>query len=75
MVIQAFNGEMYFCVGNNVHALDLVPNHAPSSKNFDLVEAPSKPKKRYIPPMNHPWRQASFDRYCKNQKHRRDSVA
>lgn len=75
MVIQAFNGEMYFCVDHNVYALDLIPNHAPSSKNFDFVAASTKPKKRYIPPMNHPWRQASFERYCKKQLHRQVDVA
>jgi transposase len=75
MVIQSFNGEMFFCVGENIYALDLIPNHAPSSKNFDLAKAPNKPKKRYIPPMSHPWKKASFEKYCKKQKHRQDQVA
>jgi transposase len=75
MVIRAFDGGLYFCVGENVYALDLIPNHAPSSKNFDFVTTPKKPKKRYIPPMNHPWKQVSFERYCKNQKHRQDNIA
>jgi len=75
MVIQAFDGTLYFCVGENICALDLIPNHAPSSKNFDFATAPNKPKKRYIPPMSHPWKQSSFERYCKKQSHRQDDVA
>lgn len=75
MVIQAFDSKLYFCVGENVCALDLIPNHAPSSKNFDFATAPNKPKKRYIPPMNHPWKQSSFERYCKKQSHRQNNVA
>lgn len=75
MVIQAFNGEMFFCVEEKVYALDIIPEHAHISKNFDISPVQEKPKKRYIPPMNHPWKQASFERYMRKQTHRNDSVA
>lgn len=40
-------------------------------KEFDAPkEAPKKEKKKYIPPMNHPWRKASFVSYAAKQKHR-----
>nr|WP_242954374.1 ISNCY family transposase [Clostridium oryzae] len=74
VVIKAFNNELYFCVNEKVYALELLPNHAPSSKNFDLVEAPKEPKKRYIPPMSHPWKQASFEQYCNQQVHHKNEI-
>lgn len=75
MVIQAFDKELYFCVKDQICALEMIPDHAPSSKNFDFVATPEKPKKKYIPPMSHPWKQDSFDRYLKQQAHRNNDVA
>lgn len=72
MVIKAFNGELYSCIGEQVYALELLPEHKPSSKAFDLATIPEVPKKKYIPPMNHPWKQASFEKYAKSQSHRKD---
>lgn len=71
MVIRAFNGELYSCIGEQVYALELLPEHKPSSKAFDLATIPENPKKKYIPPMNHPWKQASFEKYTKSQSHRK----
>jgi len=70
IVIKAFNNKLYFCVNEKVYALELLPEHVPSSRNFDLALIPKSPKKRYIPPMNHPWRKASFEVYCNKQAHR-----
>ena len=75
MVIQAFDKQLYFCVKEQVYALELIPDHAPSSKNFDFVATPEKPKKKYIPPMSHPWKQDSFEQYLKKQAHRNINVA
>nr|WP_246451785.1 ISNCY family transposase [Alkalicella caledoniensis] len=70
MVIKAFDGDIYCCIGEQVYLLELLPHHKPSSKAFDLATLPEKPKKKYIPPMSHPWKQASFERYLKKQLHR-----
>jgi len=72
MVIKAFDGELYSCIGEQVYALELLPEHKLSSKAFDLATIPDMPKKKYIPPMSHPWRQASFIKYTKGQAHRKD---
>ena len=72
MVIKAFDGELYSCINEQVYILEPLPTHKPSSKAFELAELPAKPKKRYIPPMSHPWKQASFEKYMKKQKHRQD---
>jgi hypothetical protein len=72
MVIRAFNGELFSCIGEQVYALELLPEHKLSSKAFDLATIPESPKKKYIPSMNHPWKQASFEKYAKSQSHRKD---
>jgi transposase len=72
MVIRSFNGELYSCIGEQVYALELLPEHRPSSKAFDLATIPEALKKKYIPPMSHPWKQASFEKYAKGQQHRKD---
>lgn len=74
MVIKAFDGELYTCINEQVYVLELLPNHKLSSKSFDLAELPSEPKKKYIPKMSHPWKQASFDKYMKKQAHRKDAA-
>jgi hypothetical protein len=75
MVIQAFDGNMFFCVDEKIYALDLLPEHELTSKNFDFAAPVEQPKKRYIPPMSHPWKQDSFERYLKKQAHRQEKIA
>ena len=74
MVVRAFNKELFFSTAEKVYALELILDHEPKSKNFDFVKLPNEPKKRYIPPMNHPWKQASFERFCNNQSHRQEII-
>lgn len=75
MVIKAFDGQMFFCVDDKVYALDEIPKHAYASKNFDFPPVNEKPSERYVPPMSHPWKQASFERHMKKQAHRNGDVA
>jgi transposase len=75
MVIKAFDGNLFFCVDDKVYSLDAVPDHQRISKNFDISTKQEKPRKRYIPPMSHPWKQASFERYLKKQEHRQSKVS
>ena len=72
MVIKAFDNHLYTCINEKVYALEKLLNHKPSSKSFDLAQLPSEAKKKYIPPMSHPWKQASFERYMKKQAHRKN---
>jgi len=75
MVIKAFDEQLFFCVDEKIYALDLIPKHEHVSKNFDISPVKETPKTRYIPPMSHPWKQASFERYMRKQAHRHDTVA
>lgn len=75
MVIKAFNKELYCSIGDVVHALEEVPSHERKSKNFDFDKPVEKPKKKYIPPMSHPWKQASFEKFMNKQAHRKELTA
>lgn len=75
MVLKAFDGQMFFCVEEKVYALDVIPKHAYMSKDFNILPVQEKPKKRYIPPMSHPWKQASFEHHMKKQMHRKETAA
>ena len=57
LVIKAFDGSLFCCANDNaVYALEQIPLRAEKSKELDPDVQPPKTKKRYIPPMNHPWR-------------------
>ena len=71
MVIQAFDGSLYCCVNDKeIYALEKVPERYPSSKELDAEQPAQNPKKKYIPPMNHPWRRSAFRKFVQNQPHR-----
>ena len=71
MVIQAFDGSLYCCVNDKeIYALEKIPERYPSSKELDAEQPAQKPKKKYIPPMNHPWRRPAFRKFVQNQPHR-----
>lgn len=75
--IQAFDGNQYCCVNDkDIYALEEIPMHEAKSKDLDADYTPPKPKKTYIPPMNHPWRRQQFGKFVKQQEHyRSDSYA
>ena len=71
MVIQAFDGNLYTCVNDrDIYILEKIPEHAEYSKDLDPDHTGSKPKKQYIPPMNHLWRRYAFTKFVHSQKHR-----
>ena len=70
MVIQAFDGSLFCSVNDEmVYALDEIPEREAKSKEIDADYKKPEPKKKYIPPMNHPWRSKSFWRFVKSQEH------
>ncbi|HZK24873.1 MAG TPA: hypothetical protein VFC74_05755 [Oscillospiraceae bacterium] len=52
-----------------VYALDEIPDQERKSNNFDFHQTVTKPQKRYVPPMSHPWKAKAFTDYVKAQKH------
>ena len=70
MFIQAFDGNKYCCVNDtDIYGLEAIPMHEAKSKDLDLDYKESKPKKQYIPPMNHPWRKSAFGKFVRRQEH------
>ncbi len=65
IVIKSFDNKLYATVDDNIFAL---------SENFDkIVEV--KPKKVYIPRMNHPWKRKLFEEFVEKQEHRFEMVS
>ena len=59
LVIKAFNGDLLVTIDEQVLELKELSRNERFSKNFDeVIEA--KVKKKYIPPMSHPWKLKSF---------------
>lgn len=69
LVIESFNQELYVNILDQLFLLEEVPERHHLSKNFDLIPDVII-KKKYIPPLTHPWKQDSFLRYLSKQKHR-----
>lgn len=70
MLIQAFDKNKYCCVNDkDIYVLEEIPKHEAKSKNLDADYKKPEPKKRYIPPMNHPWRRDAVKKFTKQQQH------
>ena len=71
MLIKAFDRSMFACVNDkDIYALEEIPTHEHKSKDLDADYKPPKPKKTYIPAMNHPWRRSAFNKFAHSQPHR-----
>lgn len=70
LVIKAFDGNLFCCVNDkDIYSLDAIPKRETKSKDLDADYQTPKPKKRFIPPMNHPWRRSAFIKFAKSQRH------
>ena len=64
LVIKAFNGDLLVAIDENVYELKELSRNEKFSKNLDeIVEV--KEKKKYIPPMTHPWKIEYFKKQLK----------
>ena len=59
LVIKAFNGDLLVTIDEQVLELKELSRNERFSKEFDEV-VEDKEKKKYIPPMSHPWKLSSF---------------
>ena len=64
LVINAFNGDLLVAIDEKVYELKKLSRNQRFSKEFDAVEV-IKERKKYIPPMSHPWKLESFKRQMK----------
>ncbi|MBS5589212.1 MAG: hypothetical protein KHX14_10500 [[Clostridium] spiroforme] len=70
IVIEAFDGNLYLNHLDVLYNLEEVPDQEKYSKQFDPDYKEIKPKKKYIPSLNHPWRTDNILQYFGSQKHR-----
>ena len=62
LVIVACAKTMYVTVADMVYLLSPIERNHKVSKDFDQKIVKTGPRKKYIPPMTHPWKAASFRR-------------
>jgi transposase len=60
LVIKAFDGELFVTIDEKIYELRKLESHKKISKEFDAEEPEKKEKVKYVPPMSHPWKLASF---------------
>lgn len=68
LVIKAFNNDLLVTIDDKVYELKELSKNQKASPEFDLIleEDKTKIKKKYIPPMTHPWRVGSFKKQMKD---------
>ncbi len=64
LVIKAYNGDLLVTIDENVYELKELSRNERFSKNFEEVSV-KKEKKKYIPPMTHPWKIEYFKKQLK----------
>lgn len=60
LVIKAFNGDLLVTIDEQVLELKELNRNERFSKEFEESPIITKEKKKYIPPMSHPWKLKSF---------------
>ena len=60
LVIKAFDGELLVTIGDKIYELKKLETHKKYSEEFDIKPETKKQRKKYIPPMTHPWRLSAF---------------
>ena len=63
MAIRCLDGKTYANINDKLYNILEIENWEECSKNFDVIPELKKEKKKYIPPVDHPWRQNSWKLY------------
>lgn len=64
LIIKAYNGDLPVSINEKVYELKKLNRNVKVSKEFDFAEE-KKERKKYIPPMTHPWKLDSLKNKCK----------
>lgn len=62
LVIKAYNEELFVTIDEKIYELRKLETHKKYSEEFDQIKEIKEDKKKYIPPMCHPWKLASFQK-------------
>jgi len=68
LVVKTLSGKLFFSVDSLVFALEEIPEYERTSRNLDFKPPKDKPRKKYIPPANHPWRLDNFKAFARKRK-------
>ena len=60
LVIEAYNKDLLVTIDDKVYELRKLERNAKTSKELDEFVQVKKERKKYIPPMTHPWRNNAF---------------
>ncbi len=60
LVIKAFNGELFVTIDEKIYELRKLESHKKYSEEFNEIPEIKEEKPKYVPPMSHPWKLASF---------------
>lgn len=60
LVIEAFNGDLLVTIDEQVLELKQLNRNKQVSEDFEQVKKEVAEKKKYTPPMSHPWKLKSF---------------
>lgn len=66
LIIKAYDNSLVVSIDNQICELKELSRNERFSKNFEEVPI-TKEKKKYIPPMSHPFKAASFKKYQEKQ--------
>ena len=66
LVIKAYDGSLVVSIDEQILELKELSRNERFSKNFE-EEKTVKERKKYIPPMSHPFKAASFKKYQEKQ--------
>ena len=64
LVIKSFNGDLLVTIDEKVYELKELTRNKKYSKEFDEIPE-TKERKKYIPPMTHPWKIEYFKKQLK----------
>ena len=70
LMIESFDGTLYMTLGDKVFLAHKIDGHQRFSVNFDKNQEEKKERKKYIPPMSHPWKRQSYVAFRNKQMHR-----
>lgn len=65
LVIKAFNGDLLVTIDESVYELKELSRNERFSKEFNELPQIKDERKKYIPPMSHPWKLDSFNKQLK----------
>lgn len=65
LIIQAFDGNLFVTIDEKIATVRKLETHERHSKELDPPKKTKKESKKWIPPMDHPWRKASFKQYLR----------